>query len=152
MNKTILILLVLILSACAQTQPVQRTYQPPAQQVQQTPPVQVIPPTKQEAPKNTTPLQIGQVRVFNVEADDSGFYPSSEEVNKGDEVTINIKVRTTNVYHSGLDFKSDLFNSPSTSPGDTWTSPTFNIQSTLTIGSYWPTTSVHKKDFVIKVN
>ncbi len=94
--------------------------------------------------------QIG-VKSFTVIADDSGFTPSSGTAHKGDEITIKFTVSTTNVYHAGLDFRSDLFNSPSVKPGYSWTTPTFNIQSTFKVGSYWPTTSMHKADFVINV-
>lgn len=90
--------------------------------------------------------QTVQTKEFTIEADDSGFYPSSTiNVNKNNTVKITFKVRSTGVYYGGLDFRSSKWNTVSASPGGSATVQ-FVADSTFTFSSYWPSSGVKKAD------
>jgi len=73
-----------------------------------------------------------------VEADDSGFYPSSEiSVPKGAKVTLEFKVRSTGVYFAGLDFRSDKFKTKSIAPGSS-VKVEFVADESFKFTSWWP--------------
>lgn len=153
MRKTsiaFLVLLMIFVVACAQQQIQPRPLPPvpaPAQ------PEAAPAPTPSPAPQQTTPASTTSsgTAQMTIEADDSGFYPTNHiDVKKGDQVSITFKVKTTNVYHAGLSFNGGKFYSPATSPGDSWTL-NFVADSSFKVGSYWPSSSVHKADFSINV-
>ena len=73
-----------------------------------------------------------------LEADDNGFYPSSEiRVPKGAKVTLEFKVRTTGVYFGGLDFRSDKFKTGSIAPGES-IKVEFVADESFEFTSWWP--------------
>lgn len=73
-----------------------------------------------------------------IEADDSGFYPSSEiRVPKGAKVTLEFKVRREGVYFAGLDFRSSQFNTSKVAPGDS-TIVEFIADESFEFTSWWP--------------
>ena len=80
-----------------------------------------------------------QLRVVRtIEADDNGFYPSSEiRVKKGAEVKLTFTVRTTNVYFGGLDFRSSKFKTASVKPGQS-TTVEFVADESFEFTSWWP--------------
>lgn len=87
---------------------------------------------------------------FTVEADDLGLYPDTINVNKGDKVKITFKVRQDNVYHAGLDFRSDVFSTVKVLPGGVETVE-FTADKTSDFRSYWPSTSKLKATGTINV-
>ena len=93
---------------------------------------------KDESSSGTT-LQAEQVQVVRtIEADDNGFYPSSEvRVKKGAEVKLTFTVRTTNVYFGGLDFRSSKFKTASVKPGQS-TTVEFVADESFEFTSWWP--------------
>jgi hypothetical protein len=81
---------------------------------------------------------------FIIDADDAGFYPSSEiRVQKGIRVYLTFNVRRTNVYYAGLDFKSSKFNTSRIDPGGS-TTVSFQADESFEFKSYWPSTGVLK--------
>jgi hypothetical protein len=79
-----------------------------------------------------------------VEADDAGFYPSSAiTVPKGALVKLTFKVRSSNVYYGGLDFRSDKFKTESVKPGQSATVE-FTADESFSFRSYWPASGVLK--------
>lgn len=106
------------------------------------PPAQTPAETANPAPKT---------QEFTIEADDHGFYPSSDiTVSKGTHVKITFIVRTINVYYGGLDFRSSEFKTESTKPGNSVTVE-FTANSPLIITSYWPLTGVSKANLQIGI-
>ncbi|MBU6415457.1 cupredoxin domain-containing protein, partial [Patescibacteria group bacterium] len=105
---------------------------------------------KNEDESSATSNQEPQEQKFNIEADDSGFYPSSAIViTKGTKVKIEFLVRTTNVYYGGLRFKSPVFE-VSAKPGET-AETEFTADNSFAVTSYWPLTDVKKADLQIQV-
>lgn len=104
-----------------------------------------------EPPVSVKPLPPAPAAAeFKVEADDSGFYPTSVlRVTKGAQVTIHFSVRERNVYFGGLDFRSAKFKTPSVKPGGA-TSVEFTADGDLLITSYWPASGVRKADLKIE--
>lgn len=81
---------------------------------------------------------------FKLEADDAGFYPSSEiRVKKGSKVKLTFVVRTDRVYYAGLDFRSSKFNTSRIDPGNS-TTVEFTADESFEFKSYWPATGVLK--------
>ncbi|HSB47251.1 MAG TPA: dienelactone hydrolase family protein [Candidatus Bilamarchaeum sp.] len=120
---------------------------PPVPPVNTTPPP-VTPPQNQTPPPPPQP----SVKEFTIEADDSGFYPSGPlEVGKGDTVKITFKVRSSNVYYGGLQFKSAAFSTGKVSPGGS-TGVEFTADDDMTITSYWGTSLVKKADLQVSVS
>ncbi|HEY4496784.1 MAG TPA: cupredoxin domain-containing protein, partial [Candidatus Paceibacterota bacterium] len=81
---------------------------------------------------------------YKIEADDSGLYPASIEVPRGERVKINFIVRSENVYYGGLDFRSSKFKTERVSPGGT-ISVEFVADESFEFSSYWPASDVLKK-------
>ena len=78
------------------------------------------------------------IKEFTIEADDSGLYPSSIEVNKGDTVKITFEVRSQGTYFGGLDFRSDVWgDTGKVSKGES-TIVEFIAEETFQFKSYWP--------------
>ena len=100
--------------------------------------------------ENNGGTMTGEVKEFTVEGDDLGLYPEDLTVNVGDDVKITFKVRTDNVYHAGLDFRGDSFNTRQVMPGAIKTIE-FTATSTFTYSSYWPSTSVLKATGIVNV-
>jgi hypothetical protein len=82
---------------------------------------------------------------ITVEADDSGLYPAAVTVPKGAIVNLTFKVRSTNVYYGGLEFRSNVFITPRIPPGGS-NDVTFTARETFTYTSYWPATNVRKAE------
>lgn len=81
---------------------------------------------------------------FAIEADDSGFYPSSIiRVLRGAKFTLTIQVRSTNVYYGGLQIKSSKFDTGVLKPGETKAIELVAVES-FDFSSYWPDTGVLK--------
>ena len=148
--------LVFLLVACAQQQTTAR----PAQPVQQEPvaaPVQQTPVTTapvEQTKTETTPALTTQKAVAKLEADDNGFYLDGKQVGsiiveKNIPLDILFTVRTTNVYHSGLDFRGCDAQATAT-PGNIAT-VSFTPTEGCTIKSFWPSTGVLKDSIEIKV-
>lgn len=93
----------------------------------------------------TTTTIVVQTKEFTIEADDGGFYPSGTvTVNKGDNVKITFKVRTSGTYFGGLDFRSSVWGDTGTvKPGES-TIVEFTADKTFTFTSYWPVSNVKK--------
>jgi len=85
-----------------------------------------------------------------VEADDNGLYPATITVAKGQTVNLTFKVRSTNVYYGGLEFRSPKFVTPKVLPGGQ-NSVSFVADESFTYSSYWPATNVKKADGTIAV-
>lgn len=86
---------------------------------------------------------------FSVEGDDSGLYPSSLDVEKG-EVEITFTALSKNVYYGGLDFKSDYFDTGKVAPGESKT-VSFTATKSFSYKSYWPASGVVKANGTITV-
>jgi hypothetical protein len=81
---------------------------------------------------------------FKLEADDIGFYPVSNIiVPKGSRVKIHFSVRTSNIYHGGLEFRSSKFKTDAIKPGES-TTVEFTADESLTFTSFWPLSGVQK--------
>ena len=78
------------------------------------------------------------IKEFTIEADDSGLYPSSIEVDKGDTVKITFKVRSQGTYFGGLDFRSDVWGDTGKVSKGQSTSVEFVAEETFQFKSYWP--------------
>jgi hypothetical protein len=110
--------------------------------------------TMEEHPAGNDSMMEGP-QAFTIEADDSGFYidgqsVSTIDVNKGD-VLIVFMVRSTGVYHSGLDFRGCGAESGGTPPGGS-ADFTFSTVESCGITSYWPSTGVAKKTLNVRVS
>lgn len=90
-----------------------------------------------------TPI-IPSVQEITLEADDVGFYPTSEiRVKKGSIVKLTFVVRQDRVYYAGLDFRSSKFNTSRIDPGGS-TTVEFTADESFEFKSYWPSTGVLK--------
>ena len=97
-------------------------------------------PTPVPPPTSVTPL----IQEITLEADDAGFYPSSEiKVMKGSKVKLTFVVRTSGVYYAGLDFRSSKFNTSRIDPGG-FTTVEFTADESFEFKSYWPSSGVLK--------
>jgi len=105
------------------------------------PPVQVEPPPQTQEPQTVS---------RTVEADDNGLYPATMSVPQGATVNLAFKVRSTNVYYGGLDFRSTKFVTNTVLPGGQ-TTVTFTADATFTYASYWPASGVKKADGTVVV-
>lgn len=84
------------------------------------------------------------VREFKIEADDSGFYPSSViNAAKGSKVKITFIVREKNVYYGGLEMKSDVFKTGTIKPGSSATVE-FTADRSFGFTSWWPLSNIQK--------
>ncbi len=150
----ILTILALSLSACTTTvvrEP--STIQQPQEQPTQQQPTTTQTTTQTTQQKTTTTTPPTTSTSFAVEADDSGFYMnggeiSSLQVPKDKKITLTFKVRSTNVYFRGLDFRSSKFSTQKAKPGESATI-SFTEDSDFTITSYWPASSRKKADLDI---
>ena len=96
---------------------------------------------KDESSSGTSLIEEPLRVVITLEADDNGFYPSSEiRVKKGTKVKLTFTVRTTNVYFGGLDFRSSKFRTASVAPGQS-TTVEFTADESFGFSSYWPASS-----------
>jgi len=109
-------------------------------------------PTSTDKPTSQSTTLSGEATVstaptaseFKIEADDSGFYPTSViEISQGATVKIHFIVRSTNVYYGGLDFRSIKFKTASVKPGGLATVE-FVADQSFEFSSYWPLSSVLK--------
>ena len=76
--------------------------------------------------------------VRTIEADDNGFYPSSEiRVPKGARVILEFRVRELGVYFGGLDFRSDVFKTGTVLPGQS-KKVEFIAERSFEFTSWWP--------------
>ncbi|MEM4282128.1 MAG: cupredoxin domain-containing protein [Candidatus Woesearchaeota archaeon] len=89
--------------------------------------------------------QQAQLKEFVIEADDSGFTPSSQLfVNKNTRVKITFKVRSSGVYYGGLEFKSPAWGTTGTiKPGES-KSVEFTATQTIQFTAFWPASSIEK--------
>lgn len=94
---------------------------------------------------NTSELSASkEISQFILEADDSGFYPNSKiTVQKGDNVKLIFKVRNSNVYYGGLDFRSSKFKTAAVKSGESATVE-FIADEPFGFSSYWPASGVLK--------
>lgn len=100
---------------------------------------------------SVSPSPAVQSRSYILEADDQGFYPDGHlSVPKGMTVKITFKVRSTNVYYGGLDFRSSKFATSGALPGGS-TTVEFVADESFTITSYWPASGVTKATLQIEV-
>lgn len=89
---------------------------------------------------------------YILEADDYGFYPNSTiTVAKGENVKLTFKVRTSNVYYGGLEFRSPKFNTGAVKPGES-TTVEFVANESFAFTSYWPVTNIVKANGNVVVN
>lgn len=111
-----------------------------------------------EMEQETTAEETSQMLMteFTIEADDNGFYQdgtriTSLNVGTGETITINFKVRTTNVYFGGLEFKSSDYgiDTPDVAPGGS-TIVEFKADNSGNISSYWPSSNRLKATLQIK--
>lgn len=86
---------------------------------------------------------------FTINANDESADLTTLNVKKGDKITVTFKVDTNNVYHGGLEFKSDVVSSKPIQPGDSDT-VTFTADKSFDFTPYWYQSSV-KKDYLISV-
>jgi len=81
---------------------------------------------------------------LTLEADDYGFYPAgSIMVPRGANVKLTFKVRNSNVYYGGLDFRSSKFRTAAVKPGESATVE-FIADEPFGFSSYWPVSEVLK--------
>jgi hypothetical protein len=136
---SIFLILASFLAACAQQTVTQPLPVPSSPEVEET----VVEPAVQEttAPEQEEiaepPVQ-QPVKQFTIEGDDDGLYPNSITVNKGDKVRITFKVRSSNVYYGGLDFRAGPWgDTGKILPGGS-TVVEFTAVETFQFKSYWP--------------
>jgi hypothetical protein len=86
---------------------------------------------------------------FTINANDDTADLKTLNVKKGDTIKVTFKVDTNNVYHGGLEFKSDVVSSKPIQPGDSDT-VTFTADKSFDFTPYWYQSSV-KKDYLISV-
>lgn len=87
---------------------------------------------------------------FTINANDETADMKTLNVKKGDTVTVTFKVDSNNVYHGGLEFKSDVVSSKPIKPGDSDT-VTFTADKSFNFTPYWYQSDV-QKDYLIAVN
>ncbi|TSC75726.1 MAG: hypothetical protein G01um101430_220 [Parcubacteria group bacterium Gr01-1014_30] len=80
---------------------------------------------------------------FSLTADDNKATPSEFTVAVNSQVTITFNVSSQNVYYGGLDFRSQVINTGTISPGESKTI-TFTAQSSFEFIPYWPASGVRK--------
>ncbi len=144
----LVILSVVLVSACAQYQQTPTTTQVPTttQAPAATATTAASTPTT-AAQQTTTTIAAKQ---FSISADDSSYSPTgSINVNKGDTVKITFNVKTTGVNFGGLDFRSSEFDTGTIKPGASKTVE-FVADSSFSISSYWPGSNT-KKPYTIEV-
>lgn len=108
------------------------------------PPPPAASPLSAPPPLPPPPPPPPQVHALTLEADDYGFYPQSQtSVPRGAVVELTFRVRETNVYFGGLDFRSQKFNTQPVKPGGTVT-VAFTADVPFAFSSYWPLSSVLK--------
>lgn len=124
----------------------------PSPRVSPVPSPRITPPglqTPRPTPPRATPSPVvtpspsPQTLNVTIEADDRGLYPETVTVPKGAIVNLLFKVRSTNVYYGGLDFRSSKFMTPAIPPGGS-NGVTFVASETFTYTSYWPSSGVRK--------
>jgi len=97
------------------------------------------------------PEPLPSINEFTIEADDSGLYPSSIEINKGDRVKITFVVRSQGTYSGGLDFRSDIWgDTGKVKPGES-TTVEFTADETFQFKSYWPASNKLKATGTVEV-
>ena len=87
---------------------------------------------------------------FTINANDDTADVKTGAVKKGDKVTIVFKVDKNEVYHGGLEFKSDVVNSKPIQPGSSDT-VVFTAEKSFQFQPYWYQSDV-AKDYQISVN
>jgi len=123
-----------------------------------------VPPSCEFAPcpnqtfQEEPPTEMQSVTEYIIEADDRGFYMNGADIDSisapigasDAAVKITFKVRTTNVYYGGLQFKGCGLDTGKVSPGGSITVE-FTAASTCTITSYWPSSSRVKDNLQVVV-
>lgn len=92
------------------------------------------------------------IKEFTIEADDSGLYPASIDVDKGDTVKITFKVRSQGTYFGGLDFRSTVWGDTGKVSKGQSTLVEFVAEETFQFKSYWPASNKLKATGTVTVN
>ena len=108
-------------------------------------------PIPEEEPTSTSEETAETIVSRTVEADDNGLYPATVTVPAGATVNLTFKVRLTNVYFGGLDFRSSKFSTGKVPPGGE-TTVTFTTTDSFQYSSYWPSSGTKKADGMITVS
>ncbi|HWB38692.1 MAG TPA: hypothetical protein VG604_00430 [Candidatus Saccharimonadales bacterium] len=87
---------------------------------------------------------------FTINANDESADTESINVRKGDTIKITFKVDTSEVYHGGLEFKSDVVSSKPIKPGDSDT-VSFVADKSFDFTPFWYQSNI-QKDYLIHVN
>lgn len=87
---------------------------------------------------------------FTINANDDSADVETLNVKKGDAITVTFKVDTNEVYHGGLEFKSDTVSSKPIKPGDSDTVH-FTADKSFDFTPFWYQSSI-QKDYLIHVN
>lgn len=87
---------------------------------------------------------------FTINANDESADVETVNVKKGDAIKITFKVDTNEVYHGGLEFKSDVVSSKPIQPGNSDT-VTFTADKSFDFTPFWYQSSI-QKDYLIHVN
>jgi len=87
---------------------------------------------------------------FTVNANDETADQKSLSVKKGDQITVTFKVDTNEVYHGGLEFRSDVVSSKPIKPGGSDT-VTFTADKSFDFTPYWYQSNI-QKSYLIHVN
>lgn len=86
---------------------------------------------------------------FTINANDENANLKTLDVKKGDAITVKFNVEENEVYHGGLEFKSDVVNSQPIKPGSSDT-VSFTADKSFDFTPYWYQSSI-KKDYLIHV-
>jgi uncharacterized protein YxeA len=86
---------------------------------------------------------------FTINANDESADIMTLNVKKGAKINVTFKVDTNDVYHGGLEFKSDVVSSKPLKPGESDT-VTFTADKSFDFTPYWYQSQV-KKDYLISV-
>ncbi len=97
----------------------------------------------QPSQATSSPTTQGNSKSFTVNADDSSADLTTINAKKGDSVSITFNVKPNNVYHAGLDFRSDQVSTGTIAPGSSKTI-TFTANNSFTFTPYWPSTNIAK--------
>lgn len=87
---------------------------------------------------------------FSIKANDDSASPTTLNVKKGDAIKVTFNVEQNEVYHGGLEFKSDVVDSQPIKPGSSDT-VSFTADKSFDFTPYWYQSSI-KKDYLIHVN
>lgn len=99
-------------------------------------------PSQSSTPSSTSQTS-SMTKSFTVNADDASADLTTISVKKGDPVSITFNVKPNNVYHGGLDFRSNQLDTGAIPPGSSKTI-TFTATNSFTFTPYWPSTNIAK--------